>query len=256
MPAYMSEFLHTKWYCLIFVLYNVQSLAKKKKLFLKFWSNSFLLPLINKIEISQITSGPFKILHTVSRLNKSECYSCENIPNKVSWNGPGRHQRIRGHDKGIGTEWKVLYASAQGWLIKTRPSEESMTDGKQKIVSFHTDVLNPFILLQVESINCLLKGSVMTKACDETKHFYSDHSQPGTCLLLSLHLLQAAWVDLFLTAQRWTYMLLFFWTEFRQTDDWTARSRYIIHKNIQEDPWNLPHSIKNLVESLQRFVDG
>uniref|UniRef100_A0A3Q2T4K7 Phosphatidylinositol-3,4,5-trisphosphate dependent Rac exchange factor 1 n=1 Tax=Fundulus heteroclitus TaxID=8078 RepID=A0A3Q2T4K7_FUNHE len=74
---------------------------------------------------------------------------------------------------------------------------------------------------QVESINCLLKGSVMTKACEETKHFYSDHSQP----------------------------------EFRQTEDWTARSRYVIHKNIQEDPWNLPHSIKSLVESLQRFVD-
>uniref|UniRef100_A0A3B4ZFS3 Phosphatidylinositol 3,4,5-trisphosphate-dependent Rac exchanger 1 protein n=1 Tax=Stegastes partitus TaxID=144197 RepID=A0A3B4ZFS3_9TELE len=62
---------------------------------------------------------------------------------------------------------------------------------------------------------------VMTKACEETKHFYSDHSQP----------------------------------EFRQTEDWTVRCRYIIHKNIQEDPWNLPSSIKTLVESLQRFVD-
>uniref|UniRef100_A0A8C8JSD6 Phosphatidylinositol 3,4,5-trisphosphate-dependent Rac exchanger 1 protein n=1 Tax=Oncorhynchus tshawytscha TaxID=74940 RepID=A0A8C8JSD6_ONCTS len=37
--------------------------------------------------------------------------------------------------------------------------------------------------------------------------------------------------------------------------DWTVRCRYIIHKNIQEDPWNLPSSIKTLVESLQRFVD-
>uniref|UniRef100_A0A8C3AG73 Phosphatidylinositol-3,4,5-trisphosphate dependent Rac exchange factor 1 n=1 Tax=Cyclopterus lumpus TaxID=8103 RepID=A0A8C3AG73_CYCLU len=45
-------------------------------------------------------------------------------------------------------------------------------------------------------------------------------------------------------------------TEFRQTEDWTVRCRYIIHKNIQEDPWNLPNSIKTLVESLQRFVDG
>uniref|UniRef100_A0AAQ5ZKJ8 Phosphatidylinositol 3,4,5-trisphosphate-dependent Rac exchanger 1 protein n=1 Tax=Amphiprion ocellaris TaxID=80972 RepID=A0AAQ5ZKJ8_AMPOC len=44
-------------------------------------------------------------------------------------------------------------------------------------------------------------------------------------------------------------------TEFRQTEDWTVRCRYIIHKNIQEDPWNLPNSIKTLVESLQRFVD-
>uniref|UniRef100_A0A8D0AMF2 Phosphatidylinositol 3,4,5-trisphosphate-dependent Rac exchanger 1 protein n=1 Tax=Sander lucioperca TaxID=283035 RepID=A0A8D0AMF2_SANLU len=74
---------------------------------------------------------------------------------------------------------------------------------------------------QVESINSLLKGPVMTKACEETKHFYSDHSQP----------------------------------EFRQTEDWTVRCRCIIHKNIQEDPWNLPNSIKTLVESLQRFVD-
>uniref|UniRef100_A0A673B9T2 Phosphatidylinositol 3,4,5-trisphosphate-dependent Rac exchanger 1 protein n=1 Tax=Sphaeramia orbicularis TaxID=375764 RepID=A0A673B9T2_9TELE len=74
---------------------------------------------------------------------------------------------------------------------------------------------------QVDSINSLLKGSVMTRACDETKHFYSDHSQP----------------------------------EFRQTEDWTVRCRHIIHKNIQEDPWNLPSSIKTLVESLQRYVD-
>uniref|UniRef100_A0A3Q3D5A0 Phosphatidylinositol-3,4,5-trisphosphate dependent Rac exchange factor 1 n=1 Tax=Hippocampus comes TaxID=109280 RepID=A0A3Q3D5A0_HIPCM len=74
---------------------------------------------------------------------------------------------------------------------------------------------------QVDSINCLLKGSVMTKACEETKYFYSDHSQP----------------------------------EFRQTEDWTVRCRYVIHKNIQEDPWNLPNSIKTLVESLQRFVE-
>uniref|UniRef100_A0A4W6CLF6 Phosphatidylinositol-3,4,5-trisphosphate dependent Rac exchange factor 1 n=1 Tax=Lates calcarifer TaxID=8187 RepID=A0A4W6CLF6_LATCA len=74
---------------------------------------------------------------------------------------------------------------------------------------------------QVDSINSLLKGPVMTKACEETKHFYSDHSQP----------------------------------EFRQTEDWTVRCRYIIHKNIREDPWNLPTSIKTLVESLQRFVD-
>uniref|UniRef100_A0A8D0AMI0 Phosphatidylinositol 3,4,5-trisphosphate-dependent Rac exchanger 1 protein n=1 Tax=Sander lucioperca TaxID=283035 RepID=A0A8D0AMI0_SANLU len=42
---------------------------------------------------------------------------------------------------------------------------------------------------------------------------------------------------------------------FRQTEDWTVRCRCIIHKNIQEDPWNLPNSIKTLVESLQRFVD-
>eukprot|EP00064_Thunnus_orientalis_P011167 superscaffoldBa00001584_g11197 len=74
---------------------------------------------------------------------------------------------------------------------------------------------------QVDSINVLLKGPVMTKACEETKYFYSDHSQ----------------------------------LEFRQTEDWTVRCRCMIHKNIQEDPWNLPTSIKTLVESLQRFAD-
>ncbi|KAK0143831.1 Phosphatidylinositol 3,4,5-trisphosphate-dependent Rac exchanger 1 protein [Merluccius polli] len=74
---------------------------------------------------------------------------------------------------------------------------------------------------QVDSINSLLKGPVMTKACEETKHFHPDHSQP----------------------------------EFRHTEDWTVRCRCVIHKNIQEDPWNLPSSIKTLVDSLQRFVD-
>ncbi|KAM6976673.1 phosphatidylinositol 3,4,5-trisphosphate-dependent Rac exchanger 1 protein [Aplochiton taeniatus] len=74
---------------------------------------------------------------------------------------------------------------------------------------------------QVDSINILLKGPVMTKACEETKHFHPDHSQP----------------------------------EFRQSEDWTVGCRHVIHKNILEDPWNLPSSIKTLVESLQRFVD-
>uniref|UniRef100_A0A8C5FY06 Phosphatidylinositol-3,4,5-trisphosphate-dependent Rac exchange factor 1 n=1 Tax=Gadus morhua TaxID=8049 RepID=A0A8C5FY06_GADMO len=75
---------------------------------------------------------------------------------------------------------------------------------------------------QVDSINSLLKGPVMTKACEETKHFHPDHSQP----------------------------------EFRHTEDWTVRCRCVIHKNIQEDPWNLPSSIRTLVDSLQRFVEG
>ncbi|KAG7254331.1 hypothetical protein CRUP_012696 [Coryphaenoides rupestris] len=43
--------------------------------------------------------------------------------------------------------------------------------------------------------------------------------------------------------------------EFRHTEDWTVRCRGVIHKNIQEDPWNLPSSIKTLVDSLQSFVD-
>uniref|UniRef100_A0AAY4ELP1 Phosphatidylinositol 3,4,5-trisphosphate-dependent Rac exchanger 1 protein n=1 Tax=Denticeps clupeoides TaxID=299321 RepID=A0AAY4ELP1_9TELE len=75
---------------------------------------------------------------------------------------------------------------------------------------------------QVDSINSLLKGSVMTKACEETKHFHPDHNRQP---------------------------------EFRHTEDWTARCRYVIHKNIQEDPWNLPSSISTLVDTLQRFVE-
>ncbi|XP_048065877.1 phosphatidylinositol 3,4,5-trisphosphate-dependent Rac exchanger 1 protein [Megalobrama amblycephala] len=74
---------------------------------------------------------------------------------------------------------------------------------------------------QVDSINSLLKGPVMSKACEETKHFHTDHSQP----------------------------------EFRHTDDWTVRWRHVLHKNIQEDPWNLPISIKSLINSLHRFVE-
>uniref|UniRef100_A0A673N8G3 Phosphatidylinositol 3,4,5-trisphosphate-dependent Rac exchanger 1 protein-like n=1 Tax=Sinocyclocheilus rhinocerous TaxID=307959 RepID=A0A673N8G3_9TELE len=31
---------------------------------------------------------------------------------------------------------------------------------------------------QVDSINSLLKGPIMSKACEETKHFHNDHSQP------------------------------------------------------------------------------
>ncbi|XP_034029203.1 phosphatidylinositol 3,4,5-trisphosphate-dependent Rac exchanger 1 protein isoform X3 [Thalassophryne amazonica] len=81
---------------------------------------------------------------------------------------------------------------------------------------------------QVDSINSLLKSSDMTRACEETKHFYSDHSHP---------------------------VISFMRTEFCQTEDWTVRCRSDIHKNILEDPWNLPTAIKSLVEGLQRFVD-
>uniref|UniRef100_A0A665VBP2 Phosphatidylinositol-3,4,5-trisphosphate-dependent Rac exchange factor 1 n=1 Tax=Echeneis naucrates TaxID=173247 RepID=A0A665VBP2_ECHNA len=71
---------------------------------------------------------------------------------------------------------------------------------------------------QVDSINSLLKGPVMAKACERVDTF----------LLMGL-----------------THTLM----------QCMVRCRYIIHKNIQEDPWNLPSSIKTLVESLQRFVD-
>ncbi|XP_028668221.2 phosphatidylinositol 3,4,5-trisphosphate-dependent Rac exchanger 1 protein [Erpetoichthys calabaricus] len=75
---------------------------------------------------------------------------------------------------------------------------------------------------QVESINSLLRGPVLTKAFEETKHFSTENSTQ----------------------------------ELRHTDDWTTKCRSIIHKNIQEDPWNLPSSIKTLVENLQSLVDN
>nr|XP_033819761.1 phosphatidylinositol 3,4,5-trisphosphate-dependent Rac exchanger 1 protein isoform X2 [Geotrypetes seraphini] len=74
---------------------------------------------------------------------------------------------------------------------------------------------------QVDAINTLLKGTVMSKAFEETKHFPMDHS------------LQ----------------------EFRQKEEWTIRCRSIIQISIQEDPWNLPNSIKTLVESIQKYVE-
>ncbi|KAG9331185.1 hypothetical protein JZ751_019899 [Albula glossodonta] len=76
---------------------------------------------------------------------------------------------------------------------------------------------------QVDSISSLLKGPVMTKASEDTRHFPTDCSQP--------ELLQ-------------------------HTEDWTSRCRCVIHTNIQQDPWNLPHSIRALVQSVQHSVDG
>lgn len=111
-----------------------------------------------------------------------------------------------------------------------------------------------YFCAQVDSINNLLKGPVMTKACEETKHFYSDHNQPGIHLnYFCVHICVCLLLE---SSNTLKHSLGFMWTEFRQTEDWTVRCRSIIHKNIQEDPWNLPSSIKTLVESLQRFVDG
>ncbi|XP_064420274.1 phosphatidylinositol 3,4,5-trisphosphate-dependent Rac exchanger 1 protein [Latimeria chalumnae] len=74
---------------------------------------------------------------------------------------------------------------------------------------------------QVNAINALLKGTVMTKAFEETKHFPMDHN------------LQ----------------------EFRHKEDWTNRCLLTIQKSVQEDPWNIPSSIKSLVESIQKYVE-
>ncbi|XP_070657942.1 phosphatidylinositol 3,4,5-trisphosphate-dependent Rac exchanger 1 protein isoform X2 [Bos indicus] len=74
---------------------------------------------------------------------------------------------------------------------------------------------------QVDSIHTLLKGPVMSRAFEETKHFPMDHS------------LQ----------------------EFKQKEECTIRGRNLIQISIQEDPWNLPNSIKTLVDNIQRYVE-
>ncbi|XP_053901955.1 phosphatidylinositol 3,4,5-trisphosphate-dependent Rac exchanger 1 protein isoform X1 [Malaclemys terrapin pileata] len=74
---------------------------------------------------------------------------------------------------------------------------------------------------QVDAINALLKGSVITKAFEETKHFPMDHS------------LQ----------------------EFKQKEETTIRCQNNIKFSVQEDPWNLPLRIKNLVETIQKHVE-
>ncbi|XP_043945866.1 phosphatidylinositol 3,4,5-trisphosphate-dependent Rac exchanger 1 protein [Protopterus annectens] len=74
---------------------------------------------------------------------------------------------------------------------------------------------------QVDAINALLRGHVMEKAFEETKHFRTE---------LSLQ-------------------------EFRSKEEFTVRCRNLIQMSVQEDPWNLPSSIRNLVESIQKYVE-
>lgn len=44
--------------------------------------------------------------------------------------------------------------------------------------------------------------------------------------------------------------------EFKQKEECTIRGRSLIQISIQEDPWNLPSSIKTLVDNIQRYVEG
>ena len=44
--------------------------------------------------------------------------------------------------------------------------------------------------------------------------------------------------------------------EFKQKEDCTIRGRSLIQISIQEDPWNLPNSIKTLVDNIQKYVEG
>ncbi|XP_055964437.1 phosphatidylinositol 3,4,5-trisphosphate-dependent Rac exchanger 1 protein [Sorex fumeus] len=74
---------------------------------------------------------------------------------------------------------------------------------------------------QVDAIHALLKGPVMSRAFEETRHFPMEHS------------LQ----------------------EFKQKEECTLRGRSLIQISIQEDPWNLPNSIGTLVDNIQRYVE-
>ncbi|XP_044151841.1 phosphatidylinositol 3,4,5-trisphosphate-dependent Rac exchanger 1 protein isoform X1 [Bufo gargarizans] len=74
---------------------------------------------------------------------------------------------------------------------------------------------------QVDAIITFLKGKVMCKAFEETKHFPMEHS------------LQ----------------------EFQKKEEWTIKCRSMIQISVREDPWNLPNSIKILVESIQKYVE-
>lgn len=74
---------------------------------------------------------------------------------------------------------------------------------------------------QVDAIITLLKGKIMSKAFQETRHFPMEHS------------LQ----------------------EFQKKEEWTIKCRSMIQISVREDPWNLPNSIKILVESIQKYVE-
>ncbi|XP_054994912.1 phosphatidylinositol 3,4,5-trisphosphate-dependent Rac exchanger 1 protein [Sorex araneus] len=74
---------------------------------------------------------------------------------------------------------------------------------------------------QVDAIHALLKGPVMSRAFEETRHCPMEHS------------------------------LL----EFKQKEEITLRGRSLIQVSIREDPWNLPSSIRALVDNIQRYVE-
>ncbi|XP_012879769.1 PREDICTED: phosphatidylinositol 3,4,5-trisphosphate-dependent Rac exchanger 1 protein [Dipodomys ordii] len=74
---------------------------------------------------------------------------------------------------------------------------------------------------QVDAINGLLQGPVMSRAFEEARHFPMEHN------------LQ----------------------EFKQKEECMIRGRSLIQTSIQEDPWNLPSSIKTLVDNIQRYVE-
>ncbi|MBZ3883448.1 Phosphatidylinositol 3,4,5-trisphosphate-dependent Rac exchanger 1 protein [Sciurus carolinensis] len=107
-------------------------------------------------------------------------------------------------------------------------------DKKEKLLGFLEHIVNQVILswrggsldpcnpLAVDTIKALLKGLVMGRAFEETKHFPMEHS------------LQ----------------------EFKQKEECMVRDWSLIQISIQEDPWHLPSSIKTLVDNIQRDVEA
>ncbi|XP_032897348.1 phosphatidylinositol 3,4,5-trisphosphate-dependent Rac exchanger 1 protein [Amblyraja radiata] len=74
---------------------------------------------------------------------------------------------------------------------------------------------------QVDSLDALLKGSVMVKAFEETNDINTEYNVQ----------------------------------EFQQKVDRNIKCRSIIQTNVQEDPWNLPCSINALVDNVQEYVE-
>uniref|UniRef100_A0A4W3GI62 Phosphatidylinositol-3,4,5-trisphosphate dependent Rac exchange factor 2 n=1 Tax=Callorhinchus milii TaxID=7868 RepID=A0A4W3GI62_CALMI len=74
---------------------------------------------------------------------------------------------------------------------------------------------------QVDSISNLLKGPVVTKAFEQTKHFYPERS------------LQ----------------------EFQQEMELKVSCTTQLRLNVQRDPWNLPNGVHNLIQAIARFVE-
>uniref|UniRef100_A0A4W5KYE4 Phosphatidylinositol-3,4,5-trisphosphate dependent Rac exchange factor 1 n=1 Tax=Hucho hucho TaxID=62062 RepID=A0A4W5KYE4_9TELE len=117
----------------------------------------------------------------------------------------------------------MSYGDSYSECNSNRDSVLSYSSVRSNSSYLGSDEMGSDVHTPVDSINSLLKGPIMTKACEETKHFHPDHTKPGS-------------------------------TEFCHSEDWMVHC-HVIHKNIQEDPWNLPSSIKTLVESLQLFVE-
>ncbi|CAJ0935475.1 unnamed protein product [Ranitomeya imitator] len=137
---------------------------------------------------------------------------------KVCFKVSEEDQEDSGHDT-------VSYRDSYSECNSNRDSVLSYTSVRSNSSYLGSDEMgsgsSPFFSLQVDAIITLLKGKFMSKAFEETKHFPMEHS------------LQ----------------------EFQKKEEWTIKCRSMIQISVREDPWNLPNSIKILVESIQKYVE-